>query len=150
MCYQVLDYFHFVLYKILQYMLKKFAYLLKYWFFDSPLNLISDSPLNFSPEKLCHTIWFLISKIDIFCWVWENNQYGTLNAVIYKSECLSKRKKKIKVNCGIDLLAAFGKSLSNRYYMDWVTLFRKALLFLVVLSFGVPHNWVWFYWITYN
>ena len=76
MCYQVLDYFHFVLYKILQYMLKKSAYLLKYWFFDSPLNLISDSPLNFSPEKLYHTIWFIISKIDIFA------EYGKITNMV--------------------------------------------------------------------
>ena len=45
------------------------------------LNL-SDSPLNFSPEKLYHTIWFIISKIDIFCWEWENNRYRTLTVVL--------------------------------------------------------------------
>ena len=62
-------------------MLNKSSYLLKYWLFCIFAEL-SDSPLNFSPEKLSHNIWFIISKIDIFFCGWENNQYGTLNAVI--------------------------------------------------------------------
>ena len=82
MCYQVLDYFHFMLYRNFTVYVEKVFISSKILFFFVFLIELSDSPLNVSPEKLYHTIWFIISKIDIFCWEWENNRYGTLNAVI--------------------------------------------------------------------
>ena len=82
MCYQVLDYFHFMLYRNFTVYVEKVFISSKILFFFVFLIELSDSPLNVSPEKLYHTIWFIISKIDIFCWEWENNRYGTLNAVL--------------------------------------------------------------------
>ena len=82
-CYQVSDCFHFILYKNFTIHVEKVfisSKILIFLYFE-----LSDSPLNFSPEKLYHTIWFIISKTDIFCWELENNRYGTLNAVV----CLS-------------------------------------------------------------
>ena len=62
MDYQVSDYFHFMSYKNFS------VHVAKVFLIELP-----DSPLNFSPKKLCHTIWLIISKIDIFCQVLENN-----------------------------------------------------------------------------
>lgn len=72
MDYQVSDYFHFMSYKNFSVNVAK-VFLIE----------LPDFPLNFSPKKLCHTIWLIISKIDIFCQVLENNWYSTLNCVLY-------------------------------------------------------------------
>ena len=74
--YQVSDYFRFMLYINITVHVENI--------FIVFLIELSDSTLNFSPEKLCHTISFIISKTDISCREWENNQYGTLNAVNWK------------------------------------------------------------------
>ena len=83
MYYQVSHYFHFMMYNHFIVNVEKVFISSKILIFlHFRLNYISDFTLNISPEKLYHTIWFIISKTDMFCQEWENNQYDTLNAAI--------------------------------------------------------------------